>query len=88
MSPTLTWRRNTDPEREDRRAIAALAVADLESLRLTQDDVTAAVRDCQERHGGPDGVAAELADRMDADTHGTARMLAWATDVIRQVSPQ
>lgn len=86
MSLTPPRRRTAALTGKDRRAAAAaLAVADLTSLRLTRHAVDAAVRDARHRHGGPHGVAAELAHREHRDPRRTAQMLAWAEDVLTRI---
>lgn len=86
MSLAIPRRRAAMTGKHRRAAIAALAIADLSSLRLTRDAVAAAVRTSQHRHGGPDGVAAELTARNTVDPAGTARMITWADDVLDRVT--
>lgn len=66
---------------------AALAVADVVSIRVQASTVRAVIEETLRRHGGPAGVTAELHRRLDRDPVHTDRTLAWARHTLTQVQP-
>lgn len=69
--------------RRDR--VAALAVSDLDALHVHPTSVDQAIEEVHCRYGGPGGVTAELAERLDCGRGDAETRICWAIRIVDQL---